>query len=113
MLFRNLKQITHSALMKKYSTILLVSLAFNLGAINSVFADTYAPSHPCSKPTKPVKSFNDWEIKKFNNDAKEFRACIQKFVEEQKSAIAVHKNAAEMAIDEWKNFVKAEFNTLK
>jgi hypothetical protein len=80
-----------------------------------VNADAWQPSHSCWEPTKPSKPYSlddQWEIDRYNNavdnynyEVEDFRQCIQSFVDEQKSAIRNHRNAAEEALNAWNNFV--------
>jgi len=77
---------------------------------NSASADTFTPSHACSKPYKPYKFNNEWELENFKNEVEQYKQCISDFAEEQNEAIRKHKNAAEEAIDEWNNYVNYELN---
>ncbi len=84
-------------------------ILFWLGASN-VFADMFAPSHYCNKPSKPYQFNSEWEISSFKSEVGTYRNCINDFVDEQNDAIRQHKNAAQDAIDDWDNFVSYELN---
>ncbi len=84
-------------------------ILFWLGAPN-VFADMFAPSHSCYKPSKPYQFNSEYEVSSFNSEVESYRNCINDFVDEQNQAIKKHKNAAEDAIDEWNSFVSYELN---
>lgn len=75
-----------------------------------VKADMFQPSHSCTKPFKPFKFNNQYEVDQFNDDVERYKECISDFVEEQNSAIRKHNNAAQEAIDDWNSFVKWELN---
>lgn len=74
------------------------------------FADSYAPSHDCSKPYVPYQFDSEWELDNFKSEVEDYKRCLSDFVEEQEEAIQAHSEAAEEAIDEWNNFVNYELN---
>jgi hypothetical protein len=56
----------------------------------------YGASHSC---TAPYDRSNEYSVNSF-------RSCIEDFVDEQKSAIKNHKNAADDAIEDWNTFAR-------
>ena len=93
-------------------------LLFIIGISSCLLADSFTPSHYCSKPTKPYKPYSfssQWELdsykiymESFYNDVETYKNCIEDFVEEQNNAVRKHNSAAEEAIDEWNSFVNYE-----
>jgi len=81
-----------------------------LGGITVLQADTFTPSHMCSKPYKPFEFNSQYEVDTFNEDVRRYKQCILDFVEEQNEAIRNHQNAQEEAIEEWNRFVRYELN---
>lgn len=75
-----------------------------------VSADTYAPSHMCSKPYKPYQFDSQWEIDNFLAEVERYKHCISDFVDEQHEAARTHQEAASEAIDEWNHFVNYELD---
>ena len=71
-------------------------------------ADTFTPSHYCTKPIRPYRFNSEFEIQQFQYDVERYKQCIEDFVEEQEDAIKKHQEAAEDAIDEWNSFVSTE-----
>ncbi len=92
---------------QKLSVFLLVCIFV---ASSAVFADMFTPSHSCSKPYKPYKFNNEWELRNFKNEVENYKQCINDFVEEENDAVRKHRNAAEEAIDEWNSYVNYELN---
>jgi len=97
-----------------YTLVLVLALTLGIDIYMSMLdntpvnADTFTPSHYCSKPFKPY-SFNDqWEYDQFLAEVEDYKACIDDFVEEQNEAIEAHREAAEEAIEEWNSFVRWE-----
>lgn len=74
------------------------------------FADSYEPSHSCSKPYKPYTFSDQWQVDSFKDDVERYKRCIKNFVEEQKNAVEVHQRAANTAIEEWNRYVRRELN---
>ena len=68
-------------------------ILFFLG-IPEGFADMFAPSHSCYKPSKPYQFNSEWEVSSFKSEVESYRNCIQNFVEEQNDSIRNHRNAA-------------------
>ena len=75
-----------------------------------MLADTFTPSHSCSKPYKPYEFNDEWELESFKGEVEAYKQCISDFVDEQNDATRKHKNAAEEAIDEWNNYINYELN---
>lgn len=94
--------------MKRLFAITILTIYLFLHSVTASFADPYEIDHKCHKPTKPANFLNEWEVKKFKDEVNEYKECISKFVETQKTAIENHKSSAQKAIDEWTNFVKFE-----
>ena len=59
-------------------------------------ADSWGVSHGCSEP---YDRRDEWSVDSY-------RDCIEDFVDEQKSAIKRHADAADEAIDDWNSFAK-------
>jgi hypothetical protein len=76
----------------------------------SAQADNDDPSPSCSKPDKPNKFNSQGELDGFNNGVQQYQRCLYDFVDEQEEAIQRHQRAANVAIDEWNNFVRMELN---
>lgn len=87
-----------------------IIFAITLVTFPLVQADTFTPSHYCSKPYKPYEFNSKWEIDNFLSEVEDYRNCIEEFVDEQQSAIRKHQQAADDAIDEWNSFVNYELN---
>ncbi len=73
-------------------------------------ADTFQPSHGCSRPYKPCQFNSQWELDRFEDEVEDYKRCISDFVEEQNEAVRKHRQAAEDAIDEWNRNVRHELN---
>jgi hypothetical protein len=76
----------------------------------SAQADGVGSDPSCSAPHKPSKFNSQMELDSFNNDVQQYQRCLYDFVDEQEEAIQKHQRAANVAIDEWNNFVRAELN---
>lgn len=87
----------------------LMAAAFTF-ASQVALADSYTPSHYCSKPYKPFEFNSQWEVDNFFSEVESYKNCIEEFVEEQQNAIRKHQTASEEAIDEWNSFVRWELN---
>ena len=92
----------------KTRSCVIVGLMFVAFAASLVRADTFTPSHSCSKPYKPYQFTSKWEVENFNDDVRQYRSCIEEFVEEQQDAIKRHRNAVNEVIEEWNSFVRYE-----
>ena len=73
-------------------------------------ADSWEPSHSCSKPHKPYEFTSQWQIDSFFNNVARYKNCIEEFIEEQEEAIENHMDASQEAIDDWNSFVNYELN---
>ena len=97
-----------------YTIVLVFTLTFGIDIYvrildsTPVYANTFTPSHSCSKPFKPYSFDDQREYDQFLAEVERYKACIDDFVEEQQDAIRKHQNAAEEAIDDWNNFVRWE-----
>ena len=98
---------------KEFQTRSLRTLAFIisfllLATLPAGAQVTYAPppSHNCLRPVRPFEWSSHREKNQYRKDVEAYMNCLKQFVEEQKEAIRKHKEAAEAAIEEWKNFVK-------
>lgn len=74
---------------------------------------TPPPSHNCLRPIKPFMFASQREEVQHKEDIKEYMNCLNRFIKEQneeirkhQNAILIHKEAAQGAIEEWKEFVK-------
>ncbi|ABM03716.1 conserved hypothetical protein [Psychromonas ingrahamii 37] len=88
------------------SSFVVLVLAFSIPA----FADMFAPSPLCSKPSKPFQFNSQWEIDSFNDDVQRYKHCINNFVDKQNEAVETHQQAANDAINKWNRFVNYELN---
>lgn len=86
-----------------------VSLIMMIGlAPLSVQADNYDSNPSCSKPDKPDAFNSQAQLDGFNIEVQQYQRCLYDFVHEQEEAIQRHQRAANVAIDEWNNFVRTE-----
>lgn len=69
-------------------------------------ADTLALSHTCTQPYKPDQFIDNEQVAMFNESVAEFKQCIASFAEQQHEAAALHRRAANEAIDAWNQFVE-------
>ena len=91
--------------------ILVVMMTmFWMTVATPVWADMFTPSHSCSKPYKPYRFNDQYELDNFRSEVESYKQCIEDFVEEQNDAVRKHHDAAEEAIDEWNNYVNYELN---
>lgn len=90
--------------------IILIILVASFGVFSPVYADTYSPSHSCSKPYKPYEFTSQYQLDSFNDEVEDYKRCINDFIDEQNDAVQTHQDAAEVAIDEWNRFVRYELN---
>jgi len=74
----------------------------------SAQADNYDSSPSCPKPNKPSEFNSKLELDSFNDDVRQYQRCLYDFVNEQEEAIQRHQRAANVAIDEWNNFVRTK-----
>ena len=74
----------------------------------SAQADDSEPGPSCSKPDKPNKFNSQLQLDDYNNDVQKYQRCLYDFVDQQEEAIQRHQRAANVAIDEWNNFVRTE-----
>ncbi|MBV7478220.1 hypothetical protein [Pseudomonas sp. PDM31] len=70
-------------------------------------ADSYPPSHNCTKPDIPYEFEDQFERDQFESDVEEYKDCITDFVDEQQQAMRKHKSAADDAIEEWNSFARS------
>lgn len=96
--------------MSKVWVPLISLIAILLIIVGNASADTFTPSHLCSKPYKPFQFNSEWELENFTNQVRSYKTCIMDFIEEQEDAIQKHQDAAEEAITEWNDFVNYELN---
>jgi len=68
--------------MKKFLAI-LVLLFLHTG----LSADTFTPSHYCTKPSKPYEFTDQWQVNNYNNEVQRYKNCIVDFANEQNDAI--------------------------
>ncbi len=85
-------------------------ILFLLLVAPNVFADSFSPSHYCTKPFKPYQFTSEYEVSNFKSEVDSYQSCIEMFIDEQNDAIKKHRNAAEEALDEWNSFVNYELN---
>jgi hypothetical protein len=76
----------------------------------SAQADSYDSTPSCSKPVKPDAFTSQMQLDGFNSEVQQYQRCLYDFVHEQEEAIQRHQRAANVAIDEWNNFVRMELN---
>ena len=61
--------------------MLLIILVF-LFLHNELNADTFMPSHYCTKPSKPYEFTDPWQVNNYNNEVQRYKNCIIDFVNE-------------------------------
>ena len=92
---------------------LLSALALSVIA-TSAYADN---TNPCTKPVIPNRQASDQLVKMFNKRFDTYKACIKKYVDEQRAVVASEKDkdpnkanqaneAAEAAIKEYNEFAE-------
>jgi len=82
--------------MKTIKTLLLI------GTLTALSASSYELS--CARPIKPVTMDTNAEIRKYNTDSRNYKACIDDFIREHKEARAKHTSSINAAVDEWKSY---------
>lgn len=73
-------------------------------------ADIFQASHTCTKPYKPFQFETELDFENFMYEVKNYKACIQDFVDEQEGQIKKHQNAIDEATEDWNSFVRYELN---
>jgi hypothetical protein len=86
----------------------LAALGVLLAVATGAWADDWAPSPHCRKPSKPYRFTSEYEVESFKSDVDAYERCIDEFVRKQQEAAQVHKDAAKRAVDEWNSFVRFE-----
>jgi len=95
----------------------LITFVLASALTSQVYAEDI-PKHQCTKPTAPNSQASDMVVKFFNKKLDAYRACIDKFVKEQReqstltldpTTANLHHDAAEAAIKEYNDFM-AELN---
>ena len=89
----------------------LIKLGLLAGSIlftSLSYADMFEPSAYCTKPSKPYKFNNEWEVQQYLDSVNRYKRCISDFVEKQNRESQNHQETASKAIDEWNRFVKME-----
>lgn len=76
----------------------------------SAQADDRDSNPSCSKPDKPDAFNSQAQLDGFNSEVQQYQRCLYDFVHEQEEAIQRHQRAANVAIDEWNDFVRMELN---
>lgn len=64
----------------------LIKLGLLAGSIlftSLSYADMFAPSAYCTKPSKPYKFNNEWEVQQYLDSVNRYKRCISDFVEKQ------------------------------
>ncbi|MDQ7089129.1 MAG: hypothetical protein Q9M50_00550 [Methylococcales bacterium] len=90
--------------------IIFIVLVYSLGFNSLGFADSYSPSHSCSKPSKPYEFEDEYELESFKSNVEQYKQCIEDFIEEQNDEAQEHLNAAEEAASEWNSYASYELN---
>lgn len=90
---------------KRYASGLILT-----GIFFSAHADSYPPSPACSKPYKPYKFNNRFEVDSYSDDVDRYKRCIQDFVRTQNEQAQIHLDAAKGAVEQWNSFVRLELN---
>ena len=106
--------------MSSRACLIVVALfTLGLGAIDSALAQTASPAAvptpSCNKPGDPPRLLstesgraeserkrNDWA-----NKMKDYIECLKRVIDEEQAAAAAHAKAANAAVDEYNNAVKA------
>ncbi len=78
-----------------------------------VLADTTEPKHSCAKPENPGKLASEQRMKGFQKEINDYRDCVNKFAQEQKTQSETHLSAGNKAVDEFNTFVKTELDKKK
>jgi hypothetical protein len=90
---------------------IIVSLITLIGLAPLVVdADNSDSTLSCSKPVKPDVFNSQTQLDSFNLEVQQYQRCLYDFVHQQEDAIQRHQRAANVAIDEWNNFVRMELN---
>ena len=91
----------------------LISLAVLATLSLPARADTTEPKHSCVKPDHPGELASETRMKGFQKEVNDFRDCVNKFAQEQRSQAEAHTAAGNKAIEEFNAFVKTEMNPKK
>ena len=83
--------------MKTIKTLLLI------GTITALSASSYELS--CARPLKPTSMDSNREIRKYNTDSRNYKACIDDFIRTHKEDRKKETQAINYAIDEWNSYV--------
>jgi hypothetical protein len=89
------------------SLIILTSLSL------PAWADSTEPKHNCAKPENPGKMASETRMKGFQKEVNDFRDCVNKFAQEQRTLSETHMTAGNKAIEEFNTFVKTELTPKK
>jgi len=90
---------------------IFISLIVMIGLASlSAQADDRDSNPSCSKPDKPDAFNSQAQLDGFNSEVQQYQRCLYDFVHEQEEAIQRHQRAANVAIDEWNDFVRMELN---
>lgn len=77
-------------------------------AVSGMASTEWVTPHSCSKPTKPLFMDDDLAVSMYQRQVRDYKECIEQFVQDQEDAIRQHRQEANDAIDEWNRFVKYE-----
>ncbi len=93
--------------MKRLIAAFAVAGCLAVSGMDSAAAE-WVTLHSCTKPTKPLFMDDEMAVSMYRRQVRDYKECIQQFVQDQEDAISQHQQAAEDAIEEWNSFVKYE-----
>jgi hypothetical protein len=99
--------------MRKLKNKIIFSFMIFGYASSFALADTTEPKHSCAKPENPGKLASEQRMKGFQKEVNDYRDCINKFAQEQKTQSETHMVAGNNAIAEFNTFVKTELDKKK
>lgn len=88
----------------------ILFLVCSLALCSQSVAFEFQNSHSCWEPTKPFLFDSQYKVDRFMDEVKEYKRCIEDFIETEKENIKKHQNAIEEAIDDWNSFVNFKLN---
>lgn len=82
-----------------------MAMTLTISAPPAAFGE-YIQGHSCSPPLPQLYQGTFSQLD-FDMQVDSYKACIEKYVDEQESEIKDHKNAADKAVKDWNDFVSA------
>ena len=93
--------------MKKYYLIISLFFSCHSNAHNFIQYST------CREVSIPFDLVDQSIVDKYNNEVKEYKYCLNSFIEDQQKNIEIHQNSAIKAKTDWDNFIKKQNNLWK